>query len=115
MPTIFSITNDALATLSPAVPFAMDELIGTLPDVYIVYTLISGPPEQHADNEEIARSYRMQLSIMDKNGLYACLPAVDTAMRSAGFTKGPVRGLPKDSTTSHYGLAKDYFYLEVTL
>ena len=111
MSTIFSITNDALAAISPAVPFAMDQIIGTLPDVYIVYSMISGAPEQHADNAETARAYRVQLSIMDKSGLFASLTNIDTAMLAAGFKKGPERALQKDSTTSHFGLAKDYFYL----
>ena len=110
MATIFEITNNALATISPAVTFAMDVLIGTLPDTYIVYSLISGAPEEHADNAETARTYRVQVSIMNKNGL-ASLPDVDAAMLAAGFRKGPERALQKDSTTSHYGLAKDYFYL----
>jgi hypothetical protein len=110
MPTIFEITNDALEEISPAVPFGMDMLIGELPDVYIVYSLISGVGEEHADNLETARTYRVQVSIMSKDGLVS-LPDVDAVMLAAGFLKGPERALPKDSTTSHYGLAKDYFYL----
>lgn len=110
MATIFELTNNALAAISPAVTYAMDELIGTLPDTYIVYSLISGAAEEHADNAETARTYRVQVSIMNKDGLVS-LPDVDTAMLAAGFTRGPERVLQKDSTTSHYGLAKDYFYL----
>ncbi|MCI0552557.1 MAG: hypothetical protein L0287_16525 [Anaerolineae bacterium] len=110
MPNIFEITDDALTAISPAVPYAMDTFIGSLPDVYITYQLIDGVPEQHADNVETARTYRVQVNIMSKTGL-ASLPDVDTAMIAAGFTKGPERALQKDSTTSHYGLAKDYFYL----
>jgi len=111
MPNIFEITNTALNSISPPVDYAMDDLIGALPDTYIVYSLISGVPQQHADDAETARTYRVQVSIMSKNGL-ASLPNVDAAMLAAGFRKGPERALPKDSTTSHYGLAKDYFYLE---
>lgn len=107
---IFTVTNDALASISPAVPFALDDLIGSLPDTYIVYTLITGVGEEFADNDETARTYRVQVSIMSRAGL-ASLPDVDSVMRAAGFTRGPERELPKDSTTSHYGLAKDYFYL----
>lgn len=111
MPSIQEITKTALDNLSPSLTFAMDQLIGSLPDVFIVYTLISGAPEQHADNAETARTYRMQLSIMDRNGLFARANDVDTVMIAAGFTKGPERALPRDSNTSHFGLAKDYFYL----
>lgn len=110
MPTIFEITNDALETLSPSVPFAMDELIGELPDTYITYFLVSGTGEEHADNVEVSRTYRVQVNIMNKDGL-ASLPDVDSVMTAAGFTRGPERALAKDSATSHYGLAKDYFYL----
>lgn len=116
MTNIFTRTNDALATLSPAIPFAMDTYLSTgeWPDTFIVYTLISGTPEDHADNVEIVRSYRVQVSIMSRNGL-ASLPDVDSAMIAAGFMKGPERALPKDKDTSHYGLAKDYFYTEFNL
>jgi len=110
MTTIFEIVNTALTALDPDVPFGMDVLIGELPNTYIVYSLISGVPEQHADNVEKIRSYRVQVSIMDNVGL-ANLPDVDAVMVAAGFVKGPERQLPKDSTTSHYGLAKDYFYV----
>lgn len=110
MPDIFQITNDALGTLSPAVPFALDEYIGDLPDEFLVFHMITGVGQEHADNEETARTYRVQIDIMKRSGLTG-LPDVDTVMRAAGFTKGPERELPKDSTTSHYGLAKDYFYL----
>jgi len=110
MTTIFELTNNALAAITPSVSYAMDDLIGELPETYIVYSLISGVGEIHADNLETARTYRVQVSIMSRSGL-ASLPDVDTPMLAAGFTKGPERPIPKDSTTSHYGLAKDYFYL----
>jgi len=112
MANIFQITSTALGTITPAVTFAMDDLIGTgtLPDTYITYFLVDGVGVEHADNAESARVYRVQVNIMNKDGL-ASLPDVDTAMLAAGFAKGSERELQKDSTTSHYGLAKDYFYL----
>ncbi len=111
MPTIFEIVDNALDSLSPAVPFAMDTYLGDpLPDEYIVYQLIDGVPEQHADNAETARAYRVQVSIMNKSGL-ASLPNVDGVMVAAGFRRGPERPLLKDKDTSHYGLAKDYIYV----
>ena len=111
MTTIFELTNTALAAISPPVTFAMDELIGSLPDQYIVYSLISGVAEQHADNIENGRTYRVQVNILSRTGLVS-LPDVDTAMLAAGFKKGPERQLPKDPTSNHYGLARDYFYLQ---
>lgn len=110
MPTIFEVVETALGNLDPAVPFAQDDMIGELPDTYITYFLVDGVPAEHADNEETARTYRVQVNRMSTNGLVG-LPNVDAVMRAAGFTFGPERELPKDPTTSHYGLAKDYFYL----
>lgn len=116
MTSIFSRVNDALATLSPAIPFEMDTFQvldnTSLPDVYITYVLISGVPQDHADNAEIARTYRVQVNICSVSGLDS-LPDVNAAMIAAGFTKGPERPLPKDQDTGHFILAKDFFYLEV--
>jgi hypothetical protein len=115
MTTIFERVTTALNTLSPAVPFALAPYEGaTLPDTFIAFQLIDSPPEDHADNVEIARSYLVQVSIYSKTGLVS-LPNVDAAMVAAGFAKGPMRQLPKDQATGHYGLAKDYVYLEFTL
>lgn len=110
MTNIFTITKDALTAISPAVSFAHDVFLGTLPDTYLVYTLISSPPEQSADNVETQRSYRIQVSIFSKAGL-ANLPDVDTAMLAAGFMKSNFREIPRDKETAHFGLAKDYTIL----
>ncbi|MBI5951903.1 MAG: hypothetical protein HY865_09615 [Chloroflexi bacterium] len=111
MTDIFVLTNNALAAISPAVPFAMDDYSGTpLPDTYIVYTLIVSPPEQHADNQETERSYTVQVNIMKTIGLTS-LPDVDTPMLAAGFKKGPIRELERDQGSAHFGLAKDYVIL----
>lgn len=110
MTTIFEQVKTTLATLSPDVPFALAPYKGTLPDTYIVYQLISGTPEQHADNAEEERSYTVQVTIWSRSGLVA-LPDVDTAMLAAGFQKSDERQLPQDMETTHYGLAIDYVYL----
>lgn len=116
MTSIFKRVADALATLSPAIPFEMDTFQtannAALPDVYITYSVISGVPQDHADNAEITRTYRVQVNICSVTGLDS-LPDVNTVMTTAGFTKGPERSLPKDQDTGHFILAKDYFYLEV--
>jgi hypothetical protein len=115
MTTIFERVETALDTLSPAVPHAMSRYLtannADLPDTFIVYQLIGGAPEQHADDAETQRTYRVQVSIYAREGLVA-LPDVDAAMTAAGFTEGPERQLPFDEKTRHFGLAKDYFYLE---
>ena len=116
MTTIYQRVNDALATLSPAIPFGMEvfKQAGStaLPSQYITYQLVSGVGEEHADNQEKSRTYRVQVNILSTTGLDS-LPNVNAAMVAAGFTKGPERSLPKDNATGHYILAKDFFYLDV--
>jgi aminoglycoside phosphotransferase (APT) family kinase protein len=113
MTTIFELVKTALDTLSPAVPYGMGTYLcdGKLPDQYITYSLIDGVSAQHADDAETQRGYRVQISIFDRAGL-AALPDVDAAMLAADFTKGPERQLDREEESGHYGLAKDYFYLE---
>lgn len=112
MTTIFERVNDALETISPAVPFALAPYKSstTLPTTYLAYQLISSVPEQQADDAETERSYLVQVSIFSKTGLVS-LPDVDTAMLAAGFEKSSERQLPQDPQTGHYGLAKDYVYV----
>jgi hypothetical protein len=113
--TIYERTATALGTLSPAIPYALGQYItatgADLPDTFIVFTLVDGSPEQHADDAEWYRTYRVQVSIYSRSGLVS-LPDVNTAMLAAGFTKGPERQLPYDQESKHFGLAKDFFYLE---
>jgi len=112
--SIFARVATALATLSPAIPYALAPYLsadGTLPDKYIAYQLIVSPSEQHADDAETLRSYVIQISIFSRDGLDS-LPNVDGAMTAAGFQKGDQRQLPKDNETGHFGLAKDYHYIE---
>jgi len=117
MTTIFEKVKTALDTLTPAVPYALGQYLtangGELPATFIAYALIDGAPEQHADNAETQRTYQVQVSIFARAGLVT-LPAVDAAMLAQGFTKGPERQLMYDKETRHFGLAKDYYYLEVT-
>lgn len=117
MTTIFERTATVLSGLSPAIPYALGQYLtasgADLPDTFIVYTLVDGSPAQVADDAETHRSYRVQVSIYSRSGLVS-LPAVDTAMLAAGFTRGPERQLPYDQESRHFGLAKDYFYLEST-
>lgn len=111
MISIFERTAIALATLSPAVPFAMAPYQGDLPDLYIVYQLLPSPAEQHADGVETERANNIQITIWNKAGL-AVLPDVDAALLAAGFMKSDIRQLPRDQGTGYYGLAIDFLYLE---
>ena len=113
MSSIWVITKNALTGLG--VPMAANRyLVQTgdqLPDQYIVYQLISSPPELHAENSEKYRTYRMQVTIWDRTGLDN-LPDISGSMVAAGFGRGPFRELPYVESTRHFGLAYDFFYLE---
>jgi hypothetical protein len=115
MTTIFERVKTAMESISPAIPFALGQYLtasgAPLPDTFMVYQEITGDPAQHADDAEISRTYRIQVSIYARSGLVS-LPLVDAAMINQGFTKGPERQLPYDKETRHFGLAKDYFYLD---
>lgn len=78
-----------------------------LPDQYLVYQLISSPAEQFADNVEKQRSYRMQVSAYSRTG-FAALPDIAGAMVAAGWTPGPIRSLPYNPSTRHYGLVMEF-------
>jgi len=111
--TIWERVKTALTGLG--VPMAANVYIsGTgneLPNLFLTYFLVSSPPEQHADDAETLRSYRMQISIYQRAGLVS-LPDVDSAMVAAGFTRGPQREIPYNQLTRHFGLALEYVYLE---
>ena len=109
---IFEITQTALNTLA-GIPSGVDVMLnddGTVPDTYLVYDLIGAPPAQHMDNEETARTFKIQVSIYSRND-YTTLPDVDGAMKAAGFSRGDWRFLPFVQDTQHHGLAKDYTIL----
>ena len=85
---------------------------GERPDVYLVYSLVTSPPLQHADNLETLREYTMQVSIYSRSGLIN-LPDIEGAMLAAGFTYETQRELPYNPDTRHYGLAMDFNFVEI--
>ena len=111
-----TIWERTLAALTPlGLPMAANVYIAAtgnaLPDTYLVYFLVSSPPEQHADDAETLRSYNMQVSYYARAGL-AGMPNIDGAMTAAGFARGPQTELPYNQLTRHFGLALEYVYLE---
>lgn len=113
MTTIWETTYDALDGLGYdlAANVLRVDTGSELPDEFLVYQLISDPPELHADDAETLRSYQMQVSVYSRSGL-ATIPAlVEAAMLAAGFTRLPSRELPYNRQTRHYGLAMDFNYL----
>ncbi len=109
--TIFERVNQALAALSPAVPYALHPYKGALPETFITYQLLDSSPEQAADNLETERSYLVQVNCWSVDGVVV-LPNVEPALLAAGFRKGSSRQIPQDQATGHYGLATDYSYSE---
>jgi hypothetical protein len=109
--SIWGVTANALAALS--IPAAADRFVvatgAALPDQFLVYQLITSPNELNADNREVARSYRMQVTGWSRSGP-ATLPDVGAAMEAAGFSRGAVRSLAYSEGTRHYGLAMDFVY-----
>lgn len=112
--SIWSTTYTALSTLGyPVAANAMILAAGTdYPEEYLVYQMISNPPELHADNVETLRSYRIQVSVYSRSGLEVIPDQVETAMLAAGFTRLEGRELPYNHQTRHFGAALDYSFLE---
>jgi hypothetical protein len=114
MSDIWTITYNALVGLG--IPLAANRYLpgsneSELPDRLIVYQLISSPPELSADNVEKYRSYRIQVTLWDRNG-FSTLPDITGSMVAAGFGRGPVRELAYVEATRHFGLAYEFIYLE---
>ncbi len=111
--TIWERIKDALTPLYE--PMAANQYLvesyADLPDRFLVYQMVSDPPRQHADNLEVSRLYRVQVTIYDRHGL-ANLPDIEGAMLSAGFTRAGSLELPYNRQTRHYGLAADFFFLD---
>ncbi len=109
---IWDRVQDALTSL--AIPMGASTYVATsgsnLPDEFLVYTLISAPPTQHADDAEKLRAYRVQVSYYNRTGLEGH-PDIDAVMVAAGFRRGPQRDLPYNQLTRHHGLALEYIYL----
>lgn len=104
------------AALTPlATPMAASRYLtatpDNLPDLYLVYFLITGVPSQHMDDRETLRSKHVQVSVFSRSGL-AELPDVTGAMTAAGFAAGPDTELPFNQQTRHFGLALEFFFLE---
>jgi hypothetical protein len=110
--SIWSIVYSALDPLN--LPLAAGVYIPdsgeSLPDEYLVYTLISSPPELHADNVETLRSYLVQVSYYGRTLIN--VPDIAGVMTAAGFTRGEERQIAFNQTTRHHGLAMDFNYLE---
>ena len=108
---IWELTRLALVGLGW--PLAADQyLVATsaaLPEQFLVYQLISSPPELFADNVEKHRSYHMQVSAYSRSG-FTALPDIAAAMVAVGFMPGPIRSLPYNPSTRHYGLVLEFVY-----
>jgi hypothetical protein len=113
--TIFERVEAALNTLSPAVPWMYKQYLtasdAALPDTYLVYSLVSSPPEEHADDAETLRSYTVQVATY-KVGSLVGAPNIAAVMVSAGFMQGNQRETSNYPDSTHFGLAQEFTYLE---
>jgi len=113
MTTIFERAETAIATLG--VPYANQVYLvqsgASLPDLFMVFFLVSSAPLLEADNAEELRSNRVQVSIYSRTGLNS-LPDLDGAMTAAGFVRSGKAQLPFNQETRHFGLAFDYLFTE---
>jgi hypothetical protein len=113
MTTIWERTKTALTGLNIAM--AADAYLAAtgaaLPDEFLVYSLVSDAEALPSDDDEDLRLLRMQISYFNRTGL-AGMPDIKGAMKAAGFSRGPVRDLPYNQNTRHFGAALDFLYLE---
>ena len=115
MTTIFEKVEAALNTLSPAIPWAYKQYQTasgqSLPDTYLVYSLVSSPPTEHADDVESLREYTVQVSTY-KVGSMVGRPDVVAVMVSSGFMAGSLRETSNYPDSTHFGLSQEFTYLE---
>ena len=107
--TVYEAVSDALATLS--VPYGYDGYQtatgAQLPDLFLVWFLVDAPPAAHADNAEILRFERVQISIYQRGSL-TNLPDVEGAMAAAGWMYSNTIHIPFNPATKHFGLALEF-------
>lgn len=112
MTTVWEDVAAALSGLSE--PIAAGQYLAAseaeLPNTFLVYSLVTATARQHADDGETLRTRRVQINLYSRSGL-AGLPDTDTPMLAAGFRRGPERELPYNRDTRHYGLVREYIYL----
>jgi hypothetical protein len=111
--TIWKRANTALATLD--LPMAAGLYITSteesLPDEFLVYDLVADAEALAEDDDEALRSLRVQVSYYNRSGLDG-MPDIKGAMKAAGFSRGPMRSLPYNPNTRHFGAALEFVYLE---
>jgi hypothetical protein len=84
------------------------------PEAYIVYFVISGPPKESADDQEISRLYHIQVSYYATAGLLN-MPDIIGLMKTAGFGYLTMNEIPRTVGSLHYGLALEFNYLEIII
>ena len=114
MASIWETTAAALSGVG--LPVAANTIVSAYgtdyPDQYLIYQMVSNPPKLHADDLEVVRSYRMQVSIYSRSGMASYPGLVEAAMLAAGFTRLEGREIPYNPTTRHFGLSMDFNFLE---
>ncbi len=85
-----------------------------LPNMYIVYFLVSKPSAASADNRERSANCRIQVSIFykDKSVILSTVKKVVNAFEGAGFQRIGEGGIPVDPVTGHRGWRIDFNFFE---
>lgn len=114
MMTIWARVKEALSSLG--LPVGNNRLFvasdgAKVPDRYLTYQVIVAVPERHVDDEEVIRSYLVQVNAWSRDG-FESFPSVEGAMKAAGFYYQASRDMAYEEKTGHYGQSMDFRYYE---
>lgn len=115
MSTIWERLDSALTPLG--LPFGANGWMPAtgvnIPAQYLVYFEIAGVGKQFADNLEKIRLHHIQISYYSNTGISAAnIAALNGAMQTAGFIKGPTNDLPYNSDDRMFGWLSEWNFLE---
>lgn len=101
---------DALKALGVPVARGRLKTSGSYPVEYLVFQVISVPPEAHADDQEKARGYLVQVNHFSQSD-FALEPQIESAMIGAGFRYAAGRELGEQET-GHAGYSSDFYFYD---
>ena len=99
------------------VPFRLERFdceLSQLPDVFIVYFLISDTPLTHYDNQETSHEIKIQVSLFyrDISAIKTLPDNIIDAFTATGFKRIGNSRIPYQINTQHYGWRCDFNYYE---
>jgi hypothetical protein len=97
-----------MSALTGTVPTAFGAYLGTPPDQFCVFTIMS-TPEAAADDVENERMHYVYLELYSTSNPIAKKTAIHTAMKAAGFMFNEERGYYDQATkTSQFSMTWTY-------